>query len=114
VLFAIFIIYLILGCLMETLGMMLLTVPVFVALVQPLGVNLIWFGVFVTVMAEIGMLTPPVGMNVFTVKALNPHIPLGAIFAGVMPFLIANLLLVAIIIIWPGTSLWLVNLMSRV
>ena len=113
VLFCIFIILLVLGCLMETLGMMLLTVPVFVGVVQPLGVDLIWFGVFVVVMAEIGMLTPPVGMNVFTVKALNPHIPLGAIFAGVMPFLIANLLLVAIIVIWPSTSLWLVDLMGK-
>lgn len=112
VLLAIFLIYLILGCLMETLGMMLLTVPVFVAIVQPLGVDLIWFGVFVVVMAEIGMLTPPVGMNVFTVKALNPHIPLGQIFAGVMPFLIANLLLVVILIAWPATATWLVTAMA--
>ena len=51
-------------------------------------------------------------MNVFTVKALNPHIPLGAIFVGVMPFLIANLLLVAIIVFWPQTSLWLVQAMG--
>jgi C4-dicarboxylate transporter, DctM subunit len=64
------------------------------------------------VMAEIGMLTPPVGMNVFTVKALNPHIPLGAIFAGVMPFLFANLLLVTIMIAWPGTATWLVTAMG--
>jgi C4-dicarboxylate transporter, DctM subunit len=112
VLIAIFLIYLVLGCLMETLGMMLLTVPVFIGIVQPLGVDLIWFGVFVVVMAEIGMLTPPVGMNVFTVKALNPHIPLGAIFAGVMPFLFANLLLVAIMIAWPGTATWLVTAMG--
>jgi tripartite ATP-independent transporter DctM subunit len=112
VLFVITLVYLILGCLIDTLGMIVLTVPVFIKIVEPLGVNPIWFGVYVTVMAEIGMLTPPVGMNVFTVKALNPGIPLGAIFRGVAPFLIPNILLVVIMIAFPEVSLALVNLMG--
>ena len=84
VIVAIAAIYLVLGCLMESLG-----------------VNLVWFGVFVVMMIEIGMLTPPVGMNVFTVKTMNPEIPLKTIFKGVMPFVIANLLAVAIMVAWP-------------
>lgn len=101
VIVAIAAIYLVLGCLMESLGLMILTVPVFAGVMQSLGVNLVWFGVFVVMMIEIGMLTPPVGMNVFTVKTMNPEIPLKTIFKGVMPFVIANLLAVAIMVAWP-------------
>jgi tripartite ATP-independent transporter DctM subunit len=105
VLIAIAAIYLVLGCLMESLGLLILTVPVFAAIVQPMGINLIWFGVFVTMMIEIGMLTPPVGMNVFTVKTMVPDVPLRTIFAGVMPFLAANLVGVAILIAWPQLAM---------
>lgn len=101
VIVAIVAIYLVLGCLMESLGLMILTVPVFAGVMQSLGVNLVWFGVFVVMMIEIGMLTPPVGMNVFTVKTMNPEIPLKTIFLGVTPFVIANLLAVAIMVAWP-------------
>ncbi|MFN0182353.1 MAG: TRAP transporter large permease [Aquabacterium sp.] len=94
-------IYLVLGCLMEAMGLMLLTVPIFTAIVVQLGVNPIWFGVFVTMMIEIGMLTPPVGMNVFTVKSLLPDVGIGTIYRGVMPFVLANLLAVGVIIAWP-------------
>lgn len=101
VIIAIVAIYLVLGCLMESLGLMILTVPVFAGVMQSMGVNLVWFGVFVVMMIEIGMLTPPVGMNVFVVKTMNPGIPLRTIFVGVTPFVIANLLAVAIIVAWP-------------
>jgi TRAP-type C4-dicarboxylate transport system permease large subunit len=90
---------------MEAMGLMLLTVPVFTAIAVDMGVNPIWFGVFVVVMIEVGMLTPPVGMNVFTVKTVNPDIALTTIFRGVMPFLAANLLLVLILIAWPQLAL---------
>lgn len=105
VLLAMAAIYLVLGCLMEAMGLMLLTVPVFTAIAVDMGVNPIWFGVFVVVMIEIGMLTPPVGMNVFTVKTVNPDIALPTIFRGVMPFLAANLLLVLMLIAWPQLAL---------
>jgi tripartite ATP-independent transporter DctM subunit len=98
-------IYLVLGCIMEAMGLMLLTVPVFTAIAVDMGVNPIWFGVFVVVMIEVGMLTPPVGMNVFTVKTVNPDIALTTIFRGVMPFLVANLLLVLILMAWPELAL---------
>ncbi len=105
VLISMCIIYLVLGCLMEAMGLMLLTVPMFTAVAVGMGVNPIWFGIFVTVMIEVGMLTPPVGMNVFTVKTQVPNVSLGTIFRGVMPFLVANLALVACLIAWPSLAL---------
>jgi C4-dicarboxylate transporter DctM subunit len=105
VLISMCIIYLVLGCLMEAMGLMLLTVPMFTAVAVGMGVNPIWFGIFVTVMIEVGMLTPPVGMNVFTVKTLTPDVSLATIFRGVMPFLLANLALVGCLIAWPALAL---------
>ncbi len=105
VLLAMVVIYLVLGCLMEAMGLMLLTVPIFTAVAVEVGVNPIWFGIFVTMMIEVGMLTPPVGMNVFTVRTMVPSIPLATIFRGVMPFLVANMIAVALLIIWPQIAL---------
>jgi C4-dicarboxylate transporter DctM subunit len=105
VLISMCVIYLVLGCLMEAMGLMLLTVPMFTAVAVGMGVNPIWFGIFVTVMIEIGMLTPPVGMNVFTVKTQVQDVSLATIFRGVMPFLVANLALVGCLIAWPSLAL---------
>lgn len=101
VLLAMVVIYLVLGALMEAMGLLLLTAPIFTAVATQLGINPIWFGIFVVMMIEIGMLTPPVGMNVFTVKTLLPEVKLSTIFLGVFPFVIANLIAVAVIIVWP-------------
>lgn len=101
VLLAMVVIYLVLGALMEAMGLLLLTAPMFTAVAVDLGINPVWFGIFVVMMIEIGMLTPPVGMNVFTVKTLLPDVKLSTIFRGVMPFVIANLVAVAAIIAWP-------------
>jgi len=109
VLVAMAVIYFCFSCLMESIGLMILTVPVFAAIVQPMGVNLIWFGVFVTMMIEIGMLTPPLGMNVFTVKTVVPEVPLRTIFVGVLPFLAANLVGVALLVAWPPLAMSLVR-----
>lgn len=98
-------IYLVLGALMEAMGLMLLTAPIFTAIAVEMGVNPIWFGIFVVMMIEIGMLTPPVGMNVFTVKTLLPDVRLDTIFKGVMPFVIANILAVALLIFFPELAL---------
>jgi C4-dicarboxylate transporter, DctM subunit len=105
VLLAMMLIYLVLGCVMEAMGLLILTVPVFAAVASQMGINLIWFGIFITVMIEIGMLTPPVGMNVFTVKTMHPDIPLSTIFKGVMPFLVANLIAVLLLIAFPQMAL---------
>ncbi|MFV0245257.1 MAG: TRAP transporter large permease [Qingshengfaniella sp.] len=96
------VIYLVLGCVLETLGLMLLTVPVFLPIAVAAGIDPIYFGIFVVLMIEVGMLTPPIGMNIFTVKSVATEIPLGEIFRGVTPFILLNLLAVLIIIIFPA------------
>jgi C4-dicarboxylate transporter, DctM subunit len=101
VLLAMVAIYLVLGALMEAMGLLLLTAPIFTAVATEMGINPIWFGIFTVMMIEIGMLSPPVGMNVFTVKTLLPDVKLSTIFRGVLPFVVANLIGVAIIIAWP-------------
>lgn len=101
VLLAMVVIYLVLGALMESMGLLLLTAPVFTAVAVEMGINPVWFGIFVVMMIEIGMLSPPVGMNVFTVKTLLPEVRLSTIFRGVMPFVAANLIAVGLIIAWP-------------
>lgn len=98
VLLAMVLIYLVLGALMEAMGLLLLTAPIFTAVAVEMGASPIWFGIFVVMMIEIGMLTPPVGMNVFTVKTLLPEVKLSTIFQGVMPFVIANLIAVGLLI----------------
>lgn len=105
VLLVMVLIYLVLGALMEAMGLLLLTAPIFTVIAVELGASPIWFGIFVVMMIEIGMLTPPVGMNVFTVKTLLPEVKLSTIFRGVMPFVIANLIAVALLIAFPQLAL---------
>jgi len=105
VLLAMVLIYLVLGALMEAMGLLLLTAPIFTAIAVEMGASPIWFGIFVVMMIEIGMLTPPVGMNVFTVKTLLPEVKLSTIFQGVMPFVLANLIAVGLLIAWPQIAL---------
>ncbi|MEX1166196.1 MAG: TRAP transporter large permease, partial [Hydrogenophaga sp.] len=101
VLLVMVLIYLVLGALMEAMSLLLLTAPIFTVIAVELGASPIWFGIFVVMMIEIGMLTPPVGMNVFTVKTLLPEVKLSTIFLGVLPFVVANLIGVAMIMAWP-------------
>ncbi len=106
----IIVVYIILGSLMEALSMMLLTVPVFAAVLAPLGVNMIWFGIFVVMMIEIGMIHPPMGMNVFVVKAMAPDLSVGTIFRGTLPFLVANILALILLVLFPVLATWLPHL----
>ena len=105
-------IYIVLGSLMEGLSMMLLTVPVFAAIVQPLGVDMIWFGVFVVMMMEIGLIHPPVGMNMFMVQTVMPDLSLRTIFVGTVPFLFANIVALALVIFFPSIPLGLSKLLG--
>ena len=99
-------IYLLLGCVFESVSMILLTVPVFVPLVDSLGFDLVWFGIVVVVVTEISLITPPIGVNVFV-----PEVPTGRIFAGVTPFWIADIFRIALIVFVPALSLFLPSLM---
>lgn len=106
--------YLVLGCFMEGYAMLVLTMPIFFPVVTGLGFDPIWFGVVVVVMLEMGLITPPVGINVFIVKSVAPQVPLSEIFWGVAPFLLAVAALVGLLILWPGLALYLPNTMLGV
>jgi C4-dicarboxylate transporter DctM subunit len=104
-------IYVILGTAMEELSMILLTVPVFFPLIVHLGFDPIWFGVLVVVVVEIGLISPPVGMNLFVLNALLPQVPTQTVFRGVLPFVVADVIRLVILIAFPVISLWLPSMM---
>jgi C4-dicarboxylate transporter, DctM subunit len=109
VVIAICVIYAVLGTAMEELSMILLTVPIFFPLIVHLGFDPTWFGVLIVMVVMLGMISPPVGMNLFVLNTLLPDVPLRTIFRGVWPFIIAQLLCLALLIAFPQASLWLAN-----
>ena len=110
---AVSIIYLILGMFLDPLGIMLITIPVFVPMFAALKLDLVWLGVLVVKYVEIGMLTPPVGFNVFVVKnAVGDTIPLETIFRGCFWFLACEVVIMTLLIAFPAISLWLPNTMQ--
>ena len=112
VVLAMCVIYLLLGCVFDSLAMLLLTIPIFVAVIEPMGVDLIWFGIVAIIIVEIGLITPPIGMNVFVVKTVLADVRIWAIFAGVWPFVVASLIGLALIIAVPEIALLLPGLMG--
>ncbi len=100
-------IYLVLGCFLDSLSMVVVTVPVFLPLVVGIGYHPVWFGILVVVVVEIGLITPPVGMNCFVIRAQVPDIPLATVFRGVMIFLVADFALIALLLLFPDLALWL-------
>src|SRR5688500_15027276 len=109
---AIMVIYVLLGTAMEELSMILLTVPVFFPLVVAMGLDPIWFGVLIVVVVEIGLISPPVGMNLFVLNTLLPQVQTRTIFYGVLPFMAADCVRLAILIAFPIISLYLPSLMK--
>ncbi|WP_299183274.1 TRAP transporter large permease [uncultured Neptuniibacter sp.] len=112
VILAIIGIYVLLGCVLESMSMILLTVPVFYPLVQAMGMDLIWFGILVVVVTEISLITPPVGLNVFVLKTVLPDVKLSTIFKGVTPFWIADIIRLILIATIPAISLFLPNMVG--
>ena len=108
---AIMLIYVVLGCVLESLSMILLTVPVFYPMMSTLGFDLVWFGVIVVVVTEISLITPPVGLNVFVLKSVLPDVSTTTVFRGIMPFIIADLFRLALLVLAPGIVLFLPNMM---
>jgi TRAP-type C4-dicarboxylate transport system permease large subunit len=109
---AVSIIYVILGMFLDPLGMILLTIPVFVPMFAALKLDLVWFGVLVVKYIGIGLLTPPVGFNVYVVKnAVGDSIPLETIFKGCLWFLVCEIFIMTLLIAYPQISLWLPNSM---
>ncbi|MDX2484635.1 MAG: TRAP transporter large permease [Pseudodonghicola sp.] len=104
---AILVIYLLLGCVFESMSMILLTVPIFYPLVMQLGYDPIWFGIVVVVVTEISLITPPVGLNVFVLRGVLPDVSTGTIFKGVTPFWVADIFRLTLIVLVPWISTWL-------
>lgn len=104
--------YLVLGCFMDSLAMILLTVPIFGPIAGVLGYSNIWFGVIIVTVVEMGLITPPVGLNVYTIKGVAEDVPIASIFRGIYPFLIADVFHVGLLIAFPSIALFLPGLMK--
>lgn len=100
-------IYFIGGFFMDSMALIVVTLPIFYPVVRKLGFDPIWFGVMIVLLCEMGVLTPPVGVNVFVIKGIAPDVPLNQIFRGIFPFLGAIILLAIVILIFPGIATWL-------
>ena len=119
VMFAIIGIYVVLGCLMDSLSMILLTMPIFLPIVMRLDYwgldqtdKSIWFGILALMVVEIGLITPPVGMNVYIINSLARDVPMAETFKGVVPFLMSDAVRVTLLVFFPILSLWLVRLLG--
>ncbi|MDO9484365.1 MAG: TRAP transporter large permease [Hydrogenophaga sp.] len=111
VLLAILAVFLLLGCVMDAMAIILIFVPLFTPTLVAQGFDLVWFGIVVVVLTEIGLITPPVGMNVFVLKANLPKVPVGTIFRGLVPFIAVDVLRLALLVAFPSISLVLVHWM---
>ena len=103
--------YIAFGCFLEGIGMVLITVPVFLPLVKQFGYDPVWFGVIVVIVVEVGLIHPPVGLNLFVIQAHAPDIKITTIYRGIVPFLIAPLVLIVLMFLFPGIALWLPKLL---
>jgi C4-dicarboxylate transporter DctM subunit len=111
VLWTIIVTYIILGALMDELAMILLTVPIFFPVVSSLGYDPIWFGVIIVVVVQIGLIAPPVGLNVYVIGGMARDVPLATIYRGIMPFLAMQIVLLGLLTLWPAMALMLPNRM---
>ncbi|MBN1459247.1 MAG: TRAP transporter large permease [Armatimonadetes bacterium] len=104
------IMYILLGCVFDTVAIVLLTVPILFPVIEVLGIDPIWFGIALTITTEMGLITPPIGMNVFIIAGVAPDVPMSTIFRGIVPFLIPMVFLLALLIVFPQIALALVHL----
>jgi TRAP-type C4-dicarboxylate transport system permease large subunit len=99
--------YLVLGCLMDAMAMVILTVPIVFPVVTALGFDPIWFGIVIVMTVELGLIHPPVGMNVFVIKSVIKDVNMSTIFVGVLPFVVTDLIRLVILILFPLLATWL-------
>jgi C4-dicarboxylate transporter DctM subunit len=104
-------IYILLGCVMDCYAIMILTVPIIFPLIQAMQFDPIWFGVLMVIVLEVGLITPPVGLNVFVLKAAAPDVPLSTIFRGILPFLAAALVAITLLTLFPQIALLIPSMM---
>jgi len=112
ILMMLIVVYLLLGAFLDTLGMLLITVPIFFPVILALGIDPVWFGIFLVLMTELALITPPIGLNVFVLKSVTPDVPIEKMFIGVLPFVLATLVLVMAIVLFPEIVLWLPSTMK--
>ncbi|OGB00881.1 MAG: C4-dicarboxylate ABC transporter permease [Burkholderiales bacterium RIFCSPHIGHO2_12_FULL_61_11] len=112
VLALIMLMYLVLGCLMDAMAMIILTVPIIYPVILHLGFDPIWFGIIIVMTVELGLISPPVGMNVFVIKSVIPDVSFSTIYKGVLPFVAADLIRLVILIAFPIIALWLPSRMG--
>lgn len=108
VLFCVLLLFVLLGCVMDSLAMLLLTVPVVYPLIEAAGFDPIWFGIVAVITVELGLITPPVGMNVFVIKSVAPDVPIKDIFKGVLPFVLSDIVRLLLIISFPVLAVGLI------
>ncbi|MGB6751672.1 MAG: TRAP transporter permease [Xanthobacteraceae bacterium] len=113
VLALIMLMYIVLGCLMDALAMIILTIPIIFPVITQLGFDPIWFGVIIVMTVELGLIHPPVGMNVFVIKSVIPEVSFSTIFAGVLPFIVTDIVRLVILIAFPILALWLPSHMFK-
>jgi TRAP-type C4-dicarboxylate transport system permease large subunit len=106
-------VYIILGCLMDGQAIMILTLPIVYPLVMGLGFDPIWFGVMMTLLLEMGLITPPVGLNVFVISGIARDVPMYTIFRGIWPFFVAMVLCMFLLIVFPQIALFLPATMAK-
>ena len=107
------VIYILLGSVLESLSMILLTVPIFFPIIKTLGYDPVWFGILIVVVVEIGLIHPPIGVNLFVIRSVMPDIPMMTVVKGVIPFIVADLLRILLIASVPSISLWLPHLLFK-
>jgi C4-dicarboxylate transporter DctM subunit len=103
--------YLVMGCFLETLSMMVGTIPIVMPIILHLGIDPVWFGIFLVIMMELALITPPVGMNLYVVQGVRGRGELADVYRGILPFVAAMLLMIGLIIIWPGIVTYLPELL---
>ena len=107
--FAVTLLYLVLGCVLDVFGMLILTVPILYPIAMALGIDPVWFGIYVIIVAEIGLVTPPLGVNVYVIKTVAQDVPLGKIFLGCMPFVVGILGFIGLLAVFPQIALFMVE-----
>ncbi len=113
ILFGILLLLIVLGCVLDGIAMIILTIPILFPLIEGMGYDPIWFGVLMVIVLEMGLITPPVGMNVFIMKGVAGDIPLETIFKGIVPFLIASAVGLIIILLFPSIALYIPTHMTN-
>ena len=115
ILISMLLLYLVFGCVMDSLSMILLTIPIFFPIIESLDFGLspeetaIWFGIIALIVVEVGLITPPVGMNLFIISSMARDVPISETYKGVAPFVLSDLIRVVILVSFPAISLWLVR-----